>query len=482
MPSTAFFENCWEARLGFIQREDFEAHLQAHYYEETSTRNDFAEIALRNIVFAAGYRSLLAKTTTVSYAAARNSAWQGYFSNALSVLGGLLLSPSRIVAVQALALMVRDLACCDTWLTFTFQTCYVEGLENPEFQRVLCYNTVHLAVAQGLHRGSNHLTSSSSDEGLKKAWLWWAIYAMEKHVSFIAGRSSTIDDSVISTPVPSEVPPESNMDLEYLTLVIRHAKICSRISREIMSVQGRRWSANGLQKVVKDLDKQVRTLLDDLPPSLQIGTLTKLSSESQRASRHIYYALHLHFSIYGSLLAIHSHFSYPWLSASFLEDDQDVTSEAQIAISTKTVAEAARKILVALRTVTTNAATPTWLSFSYPIYAHLSLLIHVLRHPTLPTTSADLGLLDVCAGHFGYIDFMTSSEISVSLPRESANLAAKVVKAAKKSQNKDKTALLDHVPGGSSIEVQNKSSQGRGPDHTLPRSASTAMSQVSGLF
>lgn len=106
MPSAAFFENCWEARLGFIHRPDFEVQLQAHFYGASSSSTDFAAVALRNVIFAAGYRSILAKRPEVSFAAAQKMVWQGYFQNALSVLTGLLLPPSRLMAVQALALMV----------------------------------------------------------------------------------------------------------------------------------------------------------------------------------------------------------------------------------------------------------------------------------------------------------------------------------------------------------------------------------------
>jgi hypothetical protein len=39
-----------------------------------------------------------------------------------------------------------------------------------------------------------------------------------------------IDDYIMSTQVPSEVPLDGNMDLDSLTLAIRHAKICSRVA------------------------------------------------------------------------------------------------------------------------------------------------------------------------------------------------------------------------------------------------------------
>jgi hypothetical protein len=101
----AFYDNCWEARLGFVSRSDFEAQLQTHFYNELPSRNDPAAYALRNVVFAAGHRSLQMQSGTVSYSIAQESAWQGCFSNALSVLAGLLLSPPRPPVVQALALM-----------------------------------------------------------------------------------------------------------------------------------------------------------------------------------------------------------------------------------------------------------------------------------------------------------------------------------------------------------------------------------------
>ncbi|KEF59159.1 uncharacterized protein A1O9_04003 [Exophiala aquamarina CBS 119918] len=424
----AFFDNCWEARLGFVSRSDFEAQLQAHFYNETPWCNDHATYALRNVVFAAGFRSLQAQSGTVSYTTAQKDAWQGCFSNALSVLAGLLLSPSQLSAVQALALMA----------------CYVESLGRPGFQRILCDNAVRAAVTQGLHREHKQLINTSLDESVKNAWLWWSLYVLEKHIAFVSGTPSVIDDSTITTPIPSEVSMDSNIDMQYLTLALRHTKICSRITRELMSTQARRLSVDALRKTVKEFDQQIKDFLRDLPSRFQIGTLAKLSTDGQRIP-HPNQALYLHFSIYGSLLAVHSQFFYPWISSRLVDHDPENLIATQLKASSNIVAEAARKILVALRTLTTDAATPGWLAFSYPIYAHLSLLVYVLRNPTASTTRADLGLLDVCAGHFGYIDFITASAVSISLPRESVNLAAKVVKAAEKRQDEDRAADLDRI-------------------------------------
>ena len=298
-----------------------------------------------------------------------------------------------------------------------------------------------MALTQGLHRQSDRLVIRTSDEDVRKAVLWWAFYVLEKHLSSVNGRSSMIDDDTISTPIPSRTPPESCMDFENLTLAIRHAKLSSQISREITSPKARKASAKELLEVIKDLDKQLKDLLEQVPLRLRVGTLSKRSDGAQLLS-YRFHASYLHFSIHGSLLALHSRLFSPWLSVDLFKSNADVSLSAQLAASCTTVAEAARKILLAVRTVTPNVATPTWAAVSYPLYAHLSLLTYILRYPGSPTASADLGLLDISAGHFGYIEFMTSSRLSLSLPRESVNIAGKLVKEAKLQFDKDSASGL----------------------------------------
>ncbi len=102
----AFYQNCWEADIGIIDRTDFDTLMQAHDRNQ-ALKNDPAWFALRNVIFASGYRSLLAKDSTVSFASAHAKAGS-YFENALSVLSKLLLTPASVMAVRALALMVRS--------------------------------------------------------------------------------------------------------------------------------------------------------------------------------------------------------------------------------------------------------------------------------------------------------------------------------------------------------------------------------------
>jgi hypothetical protein len=136
-------------------------------------------------------------------------------------------------------------------------------------------------------------------------------------------------------------------------------------------------------------------------------------------------------------MAVHAHFFYPWTTSRFSAAEEDDAAAAaalqtQIATSSSTLAEAARKIILAVRLVDANATTPSWLAVDYPVYALVNLSVYILKYPTLQSAPASLSLLHVCAGHLGYLEFLTSGQISVSsLAREAASLASNVVKAAR---------------------------------------------------
>lgn len=306
------------------------------------------------------------------------------------------------------------------------QACYIEGLGNPALKYFLCSNALHLAQSKGLHRQPDKAWGHSERETIQRNCLWWAIYALEKHLALCGCRPSAIDDDNVSVQIPTTLLDTGIESLSF-SIAIRHAKIHSQISRQLLSFKALSMPVDELILAVTNFHGQLRQLLEEMPTKFKIGTLTT-PPHSPRLLSHI---LYLHFSIYGSLMAVHAHFFYPWLTSRFTIQASNATLEDQMTCSSAVVAEAARKIILALRLVNTNVTTPSWLAFYYPVYALINLFIYVLRYPTLPTAAADLGLLDVCAGHFGFIEFLSASAVSISLPREAANVASKVVRAAR---------------------------------------------------
>jgi len=102
----AYFEDGYDAVFGVVYRPEFEARLRAHFEQNTSGDIDPAWYALRNTVYASGCRQFLSKSHSVTFVDAQAQAWR-YFENALSVHGEILYSSTGLLAVQALAAMVR---------------------------------------------------------------------------------------------------------------------------------------------------------------------------------------------------------------------------------------------------------------------------------------------------------------------------------------------------------------------------------------
>lgn len=60
--------------------------------------------------------------------------------------------------------------------------------------------------------------------------------------------------------------------------------------------------------------------------------------------------------------------------------------------------------------------------------AVINLFVYILKNPKLTTVQSDLAHLDLTAGHFAKIHFLTSSHVSFTFPREIAGLANKAVR------------------------------------------------------
>jgi hypothetical protein len=70
--------------------------------------------------------------------------------------------------------------------------------------------------------------------------------------------------------------------------------------------------------------------------------------------------MYLHFAYYGSLIAIHSVFTYPWSLASF-GPEWNLTVAGQVNLSSNIVAEASRNIALITRDINdVNPASPGW--------------------------------------------------------------------------------------------------------------------------
>ena len=334
------------------------------------------------------------------------------------------------------------------------KTLYVEGLGSPALEYMLCSGAVRAAQSKGLHRQPSRSWDLPESEILNRNWLFWAIYCCDKQIAFRSGRPSAIDDDNISCQIPAQVPAGSTSNVEVFRAIVRHAQISSQISKRLMSVKAFREKPSEFLRSVSDLHGQLMEFRDSLPPLLRPGRSLTLSQCAQSPTR-LTQMFYLHFAYYGSMIATHVLLTYPWTSGRFRTESQP-SFRNQISLSSTTVAEAARNIILNTRSLDVNAATPAFLAFYYPILAHINLFISVLKDSSSSTAESDVALLDTCAGHFGYLDYVTSSELAFPFVKESAALARNTIRRIGErfvDDINDTLTPLGNEPAADGVEV-----------------------------
>ena len=103
----AYFNESYDAALGVVYRPAFEDRLRAHFKQGGSYGDGSSWYALQNTVYAFGCRIILSKDPSIPFTQVQAQAWR-FFENALAVHMDLLYMPTGLMAVQALAIMVRS--------------------------------------------------------------------------------------------------------------------------------------------------------------------------------------------------------------------------------------------------------------------------------------------------------------------------------------------------------------------------------------
>lgn len=63
------------------------------------------------------------------------------------------------------------------------------------------------------------------------------------------------------------------------------------------------------------------------------------------------------------------------------------------------------------------------------------MFVCVLKNPLNPSTMSNLALMDIVVGHFGYVEFLSSSKLDLSFPREVASYARNLVKKVREEKD-----------------------------------------------
>ena len=82
----------------------------------------------------------------------------------------------------------------------------------------------------------------------------------------------------------------------------------------------------------------------------------------------------------------------------------------------------------------------------------INLFVYILKYPNRTSVSSDLGLLQMAAGYFGYLDYATSAIKSFSFIKDIVQIARVATERVRNSQISGGEALpTSHAPVDPSI-------------------------------
>ncbi|EXJ71845.1 uncharacterized protein A1O5_04346 [Cladophialophora psammophila CBS 110553] len=336
----AYFDESLESIYGVIHRPQFEARIRRHFASSLNDDdNDPAWYALRNAVYATGCRYVLSDPQQPqSFLAARSQSWK-YYENALSVHTDLLYTKTNLTSIQALIIMAF----------------FAEALGSPTLEFILVLNATRLAQLKAMHLEVSKSWNLSEESTMDRYWLWWTLYAYEKHLAFRSGHPSTIDDEDISCPLPQSTKSENPVKAEFCLGIIKHSQLCSQVQKRLWTVKALRQSPKETVAVVEDLQRQLEKWHQSLPAGFRQAAPFK--NLELPPDFHFYHGIYYHFAYNAVQIAINTALCYPWVRAGH-RDLADSNIQRQQRLCLVRVAEASRSIITATQRLDVNATSP----------------------------------------------------------------------------------------------------------------------------
>ena len=147
------------------------------------------------------------------------------------------------------------------------------------------------------------------------------------------------------------------MDVEFLVKLVRYWQLSSTISRQLLSAKALQSPAGRLIDTVNRLLKLLQDWYASLPNRFRL--LANPASQAATSAVRLDHLLYLHNCFYGGIMAIHAVFTYPWM-VRLIDSQKSPALRDQELLSTNAMAEAARCIILATRSIEINGNSPHW--------------------------------------------------------------------------------------------------------------------------
>lgn len=134
---------------------------------------------------------------------------------------------------------------------------------------------------------------------------------------------------------------------------IAHARICAEMIKHLLSAKAFSQSPGTLFEIMENLEDRLEEWRKFLPDHLTLAKHndSPLSKNSYRRRANI---LRLHYLYWGSIIALHANFHYPWICSVLTR--QEILFGDRISKSSVRAAEASRHILSTLKDTSFDTA------------------------------------------------------------------------------------------------------------------------------
>ncbi|KAH7058614.1 fungal-specific transcription factor domain-containing protein [Macrophomina phaseolina] len=374
--------------------------LNEHLFEQKAFGPHLGSFLARDPTWAALYYTVLALGCQYhgggEFVPGRGKAWE-FFSVALSLLPQFMLFGRSLANAQALVAMTIF---SRNFIGLAIEDCLL-GETARAARDLISYNAN---------------TSETNAEDVHRTF--WVIYALEKDLCFVEGKSSFIADHDIGCPILKSSGGQFG-DWDWPLTFARLARILTKTYESLFSVSATLQSLEEYYRAIDSCRADLEQWRAALPPAFQPESPLPASCRSTPAVMQV--ALRIRLSYYNLVIV---------LSRLTIHVDNGLDSERQ-SKSFDALLSSARSVLDLSSYIDQEPYMPIWILCSMPLTALFILFDFTVHKPTHPDTALNLKFLDVAAGYFSRLDLASAGAFPSGIVAEFAQIAHEHVRAVK---------------------------------------------------
>ncbi|QKX53732.1 uncharacterized protein TRUGW13939_00812 [Talaromyces rugulosus] len=378
----AYFENVHPV-YPFIDRR---------WLEERAYSGDIALLPPDMLPFSALYHAVLALGAQYhgggSFEPGTGISWKLY-QIALGLFPEILDSKESLVNVQAVTAMAI----------------FAHNSSCIQIAHMLTAEAARMAQSINLHRA----ISDNENVSLCQR-TFWVIYFLEKTLSFTCGKSSTILDCDIGTPIPDTSKAVSG-GFDWLRTICRFSRLISKAYTTLFSISATLLPTASVRDTLILFNRKLESWRLSVPEEFRPGTSLRCFNKPDNPSNMILLRLNYHY--YCAVIALARLSSdLPPAEASYL-----LTERREMLLKAcSTIIELTNQIDVA-------PCTPIWMLLSAPLSAMFTLFDFVIHNPEDEKTAGNLSLLGIAAGYFCRLEYASGGALKTSVLSDISHIA-----------------------------------------------------------